>query len=383
MLNFSDLDLNTILSSTLDYPNPTKQLNIQSTPEIGRFNANSTSSSITASHKISSILHDSDFSNVMGPVFMDMNDGFDNELLDYLPLRSNSSASSNLEFHIPEEIKTTKTSYKPRRLNLMDDSDNLMLNKDELFISSADFYSNSKKSLFFTESSEDPSKKAMKLLNNPSDLELNDVFSNILRIDQFFDPKIAKQENKNNKANNNNNNIDDMNMNDDYYDDVEVFRNDLMLQSSSSSNTPNMFQLLPWSMSMDSSNNASSILNTPIKKNTSHSQTLLYPHSDNASSSTASSTTSSPFKITDTTNNETLNFFQYLQERIIEDNKKLKGGGLQKNPSTIYFDKLIELTSPNRHLVSRAFYHLLELKSSDLIDLNQSKPFSSIKISIK
>jgi hypothetical protein len=382
-LNFPDLDISNLLMSE------SHRASIMSTstvlnPEIGR---KSFSLGTPFSTPSSNALQGSDFASVIGDSdFGSMNDHdtMDHEIFPLRQISNNISSyqSENFEFNVPDELrrqKRAKQKIQKFKNSLMDHE--LMLEKDKLFINENELLKQNFNDNFF---SSNPFKVALDLLNNPDEqlFESSTIFKTT-KLNFSYETRKAEQ-NKNKSiipmtisSSNNEDSVDYIMDNDDYrFDDgIEVYRNDPNSRrlSMTSSSTPSNL-MLPWSSSsVEKSRNhfLSAIQNTPIRKGL---QSTLSPLTDlSATPSSSLSSASSPFKQFSTSlSNETFDFFYFLQDTIENsDNTKI-----------FTFETALPKAGTSRAVAARAFHHLLELKTANLVKVKQSRPFSSIEILI-
>ena len=425
-LNFPDLDISNLLNIS-DARTSTSSHNNQiiMTPEAGRksllgtpfFNFPSSSSSLNAlqGSDFAAVISDSDFSTGLNDHDYNINEMFSLRP----PLNNSNSSNGSLEFHVPDELlrqKRAKLRIRKLKNSLMDQD--LMLEKDNLFINEREMLKNNYLNISRSTEVADPIKEALQLLNGPNDKLLIDndckfsLFNNLkLKFTASF-INAKKQKNNNNKANESFH-PKDINMNDDFNYDVEQYRNDTENGGSvfSSSNTPSNL-ILPWSSSSDDIDMnhfpSSAIPNTPSRKGPEYSspfsdlQALRLSSSSSTSfSATPSSNpaTPSPFPVPRNYNNsssndfistlskETFDFYYFLQDAIIakttEKIKTTPKSSDQINANAlIYFTDILKKESTRKPIAARALHHLLELKTANLITVKQIRPYSEIQISI-
>lgn len=382
-LNFPDLDISNLLMSE------SHRASIMSTstvlnPEIGR---KSFSLGTPFSTPSSNALQGSDFASVIGDSdFGSMNDHdtMDHEIFPLRQISNNISSyqSENFEFNVPDELrrqKRAKQKIQKFKNSLMDHE--LMLEKDKLFINDNELLKQNFNDNFI---SSDPFKVALDLLNNPDEqlFESSTIFKTT-KLNFSYETRKTEQ-NKNKSiipmtisSSNNEDSVDFIMDNDDYrfHDGIEVYRNDPNSRrlSMTSSSTPSNL-MLPWSSSsVEKSRNhfLSAIQNTPIRKGLQSTPSPLTDLSATPSSSLSSA--SSPFKQFSTSlSNETFDFFYFLQDTIENsDNTKI-----------FTFETALPKAGTCRAVAARAFHHLLELKTANLVKVKQFRPFSSIEILI-
>lgn len=382
-LNFPDLDISSLLIEN----QAVGRTSLSSNPsaEIGRKSMLlGTPFSTTSSSTLSNALHGSDFANAISySDYGSMNDHsdipFSEEFNNQRFVRPRiEDSDDSMEFQVPDQLQQKKKRLK-RFINSLMDHD-LMLEKDELFINENEMLTNT-----IASTVTDPFAAALKLLKSPDEFFIPGTFDAIFSCDRLSFNYKGNNAKKNKK-------IDQKTINDglttasdfhfdnendgfDYDGGIEMYRNENTL-SSSSITTPSTL-ILPWSNASSSSDKQrllSSVLNTPIRKNGNSTPSPLDEINELklTSSSSNSSFSSSSFQTFPSENlslsQETFDFFCFLVDSLPS-----KSG---------YLGNVSKRESMSRPIAARALHHLLELKSNNLIDVKQLKPFSDIKISI-
>lgn len=337
-------------------------------PEMGRKSILSSLGTPFSTSSSSNALQGSDFAAAISDSDLgySMNDHdmmYGSEMSsDIFPLRPRSE--SNMEFQVPTRIEKRKISRIRRIKNALMDTET-MLDKGELFINESEMLQYNLYNLK-TEEYFDSIKEALTLLNAPAELFALESFEGIFNLCKF------------NYSNRNlSGNIDDhidFNYADDHYDyisgndnfnDIEEYRND-------PNATPSSALYLPWSTNSSSSFSSnkgisSAGINTPIRKG------HLNVHSSPSSLSESISGSSPSVKLYNPENNmnlsqESFDFLYYLHDSITSESGIASFGNILKKDTV------------SRQIAARGFYHLLELKSANLIDVKQRLPFSEIQI---
>ena len=384
-LNFPDLDIaNLLLDTATTVSNGRSSLSSNLSVEIGRKSMligtpfSTSSSNALQGSDFAAVISDSDFGSLNDHDDMPYSEDFS---LALRPAFKDRITSDNLTFQVPELLARQKRRLKRFKNALMDHE--LMLEKDQLFINQQGMLNYSGAELLSNIS--DPIMEALKLLNGPEYIFIPGTFDSIFtsnRLKFSYSKKkpiiaglVVNDDNQYPPDSDNGNYHDDFN-------DIEAYRNDA---NSISSSTPSNL-VLPWSTSsssfssshstfLDKHGGVSSILNTPIRKGGNNTPSPLTDLTDlklssSSSSTSFSSTSSAIFGNTQTSSmsQETFDFFYYLVDSITS-----KSGSLSS---------ILKREYTSRPIAARALHHLLELRSANLIEVEQNCPFADIKISI-
>jgi hypothetical protein len=300
-LNFPDFDIAGLLAAASSDNKSTAAYSEISTLEIGRkLSSSSATGAFALGSDFRSSLQGSDFASVAPDSDFSHHPDIEADFGDpaKFPLKPATNVDRHFEFQVPPPDSRKRKSISLRRHLLLDKVDELMLGKDQLFITESEMFRNDDDNLSFAN-------------GTPSQLNL------------------------------------------------------------------------PWSSSSASKSNSSNssrrtsltsfIDNTPIRKG----------------SSTATLSTPSPLtepfadlKLISATHNsqtlsdESFDFFYFLQEKL--SSLADKSGRSASNT----FKRIISVDVNGRAVAARAFHHLLELRTANLVDLKQASSFSDIKISL-
>jgi hypothetical protein len=379
-LNFPDLDIANLLK-TESARTSLSSSNLQST-EIGRksllgtpFSVSSLTSSTNNNNSNNNTLQGSDFTTALGDSdFGEFNEEHHAGALDFQHYMRPNASDSLDDFQVPDVLARRRQSRSRKLKNSLMDHE-LMLEKDQLFISETEMLSDS---ISFIESSvnKNPNEEALELLNNSEELSM---FHDLWNAQKFAFELPSKQTRKITKASAGNDSTFNNEMD---LGDIEEFRGDNNFHEGSSDyglSTPQQLLTLPWSTSSSASSRKqiiSSILNTPSRKPSSSSPISALNDLKLLSSSSDTSYGSNYQEFPASSNNlskETFDFYCFLQEAW-------ESSMSAKSRSITSFSTLLKKETTGKAVAARAFHHLLELKTSAMIEVSQNRPFSDIQI---
>ena len=385
-LNFPDLDISNLLlmSTEKGGRNSDISLSIAMNPEIGRKSMISTFGTPFSTSSSSNALQGSDFASALydSDLAYSLNDHdimhapeYSLNSNEHFPFRPKNIMSDNMEFQVPNQVEKRRISRIRRIKNALMDME-LMLGKDDLFINESEMLNYATKNLISEEA--DPIKEALNLLNCPDEPFVMETFDGIFKTSKlnfsYSKPMISKKSGSNNSAFTSDHiDFHDAEGHYEYYNNNDNF-NEIEQYRNVPNSTPNTLNL-PWSISgsglSSSSMGLSSIgINTPIRKGQLNGQNSPTSLLDLQLSSTSSSSSISLYNPKNDMNlpQETFDFLYYLHDSMSSDS------GINT------LGRILNKETVSRPVVARAFHHLLELKSANLIDVKQSSPFSDIQI---